>query len=108
MKLSARNVLEGKVLSIKKGPVSTEVDIETKGGERVVERVGAQRFLARDLLLGVEHLAARRAAGHAAVVRGDRVDAFHRYVGAVAHDHARVPERTPRVRDARAHRTTPR
>ena len=39
MKLSARNVLEGKVLSIKKGPVSTEVDIETKGGERVVASI---------------------------------------------------------------------
>jgi molybdopterin-binding protein len=39
MKLSARNVLEGEVLSIKKGPVSTEVDIETKGGERVVASI---------------------------------------------------------------------
>ena len=39
MKLSARNVLEGKVLSIKKGPVSTEVNIETKGGERVVASI---------------------------------------------------------------------
>ena len=39
MKLSARNVREGKVLSIKKGPVSTEVDIETKGGERVVASI---------------------------------------------------------------------
>ena len=39
MKLSARTVLEGKVLSIKKGPVSTEVDIETKGGERVVASI---------------------------------------------------------------------
>ena len=38
-KLSARNVLEGKVLSIKKGTVSTEVDIETKGGERVVASI---------------------------------------------------------------------
>lgn len=39
MKLSARNVLEGKVLSIKRGPVSTEVVIETKGGEKVVSSI---------------------------------------------------------------------
>ncbi len=29
MKISARNTLEGKILSIKEGPVSTEVVIET-------------------------------------------------------------------------------
>lgn len=39
MKLSARNVLEGKILSVKKGPVSTEVEIETKGGEVVVASI---------------------------------------------------------------------
>ncbi len=32
MKLSARNVLEGKVVSIKEGPVSTEVTIELACG----------------------------------------------------------------------------
>lgn len=29
MKLSARNTLEGKIIAFKKGPVSTEVTIET-------------------------------------------------------------------------------
>lgn len=32
MKISARNCLEGKVVSIKKGPVSTEVTLETAAG----------------------------------------------------------------------------
>jgi len=34
MKISARNCLEGKVVSIKKGPVSTEVTLETAAGEK--------------------------------------------------------------------------
>ena len=34
MKLSARNTLEGKIIAIKKGPVSTEVTIETAAGEK--------------------------------------------------------------------------
>ena len=33
MKLSARNCLQGKVVAIKNGPVSTEVTIETAAGE---------------------------------------------------------------------------
>ena len=36
MKISARNCLEGKVVSIKKGPVSTEVTLETAAGEKIV------------------------------------------------------------------------
>ena len=36
MKISARNVLSGKVVQIKAGVVNTEVVIELKGGERIV------------------------------------------------------------------------
>ncbi|NYT01709.1 MAG: transporter [Methanosarcinales archaeon] len=36
MKISARNVLKGTVKSIVKGPVSSEVTVELKGGEKVV------------------------------------------------------------------------
>jgi len=36
MKLSARNVLKGKVLKVVKGAVNSEVTIELPGGERLV------------------------------------------------------------------------
>ena len=39
MKLSARNTLEGKIVEIKKGPVSTEVTIETAAGEKIVSSI---------------------------------------------------------------------
>jgi molybdopterin-binding protein len=39
MKLSARNVLPGKILSIVRGPVSTEVTIEVAPGTRVVASI---------------------------------------------------------------------
>lgn len=39
MRISARNTLEGKILDIKEGPVSTEVTIETKAGEKVVASI---------------------------------------------------------------------
>lgn len=39
MRISARNTLEGKVVSIKQGPVSTEVTIETKAGEKIVASI---------------------------------------------------------------------
>ena len=39
MKLSARNTLEGKIIAIKKGPVSTEVTIETAAGEKIVSSI---------------------------------------------------------------------
>jgi molybdopterin-binding protein len=36
MKISARNVLKGKVKKIIKGPVSSEVSVELTGGEVIV------------------------------------------------------------------------
>ncbi len=39
MKISARNCLEGKIVEIKEGPVSTEVTIETAAGEMIVSSI---------------------------------------------------------------------
>ena len=36
MKISARNILNGKVKKIVKGPVSTEVTVELSGGDTIV------------------------------------------------------------------------
>jgi molybdopterin-binding protein len=36
MKISARNMLKGKVKSIIKGPVSSEITIELAGGDNIV------------------------------------------------------------------------
>jgi molybdopterin-binding protein len=36
MKISARNILNGKVKKIVKGPVSTEVTVELPGGDTIV------------------------------------------------------------------------
>lgn len=36
MKLSARNVLQGKVVRIVHGAVNTEVEVELVGGERII------------------------------------------------------------------------
>lgn len=39
MKISARNCIEGKIVAINEGPVSTEVTIETPAGERIVSSI---------------------------------------------------------------------
>ncbi|HMN81820.1 MAG TPA: TOBE domain-containing protein [Burkholderiaceae bacterium] len=39
MKISARNVLKGKVIAIKNGPVSTEVTIQVAPGIEVVSSI---------------------------------------------------------------------
>lgn len=39
MKISARNQLSGKVASIKKGPVSTEVTVDIGGGRTIVSSI---------------------------------------------------------------------
>lgn len=49
MKISARNVLKGKVKSIASGPVSSEVTIQLQGGEELVSVITS--VSARDLEL---------------------------------------------------------
>ncbi|HAA47324.1 MAG TPA: transporter [Synergistaceae bacterium] len=39
MKLSARNILKGKVKSVKAGTVNTEVVVELNGGEEIVSMI---------------------------------------------------------------------
>ena len=39
MKISARNCIEGKVIAMHEGPVSTEVTIETPAGEKIVASI---------------------------------------------------------------------
>lgn len=39
MKISARNCIEGKVVAIHDGPVSTEVTVATPAGERIVSSI---------------------------------------------------------------------
>ena len=59
MKISARNCLEGKVVSIKKGPVSTEVTLETAtaSAESLGLDVGVKAFAvikASNVMVAVE------------------------------------------------------
>ncbi len=39
MKISARNCIQGKIIAIKEGPVSTEVTIETAAKEKLVSSI---------------------------------------------------------------------
>lgn len=52
MKISARNCLEGTVVAITEGPVSTEVTIETPAGERIVSSITTASAKALGLKVG--------------------------------------------------------
>lgn len=39
MKISARNIFEGSISALRDGPVSAEVEITTKGGDRIVATI---------------------------------------------------------------------
>ena len=51
MKISARNVLPGKVVAIKEGPVSTQVTLEVAPGLQIVSTITSES--ARNLGLAV-------------------------------------------------------
>ncbi|MBS5812106.1 MAG: TOBE domain-containing protein [Sutterella sp.] len=61
MKISARNCLEGKVVSIKKGPVSTEVTLETASGEKIVSSITTASAESLGLDVGVKAFAVIKA-----------------------------------------------
>ena len=42
MKISARNVLKGKIIKVTKGAVNTEVVLELPGGDQVVSMISKQ------------------------------------------------------------------
>lgn len=52
MKISARNCIEGKVVAIHDGPVSTEVTVETPAGERIVSSITTTSAKALGLKVG--------------------------------------------------------
>ena len=54
MKLSARNILKGKVKLIKPGSVNTEVVIELPGGPEIVSIITKQSAERLDLVAGKE------------------------------------------------------
>ena len=52
MRISARNTLEGKVVALKEGPVTTEVTIETKAGEKIVAAITTTSAQSLNLKVG--------------------------------------------------------
>lgn len=57
MKVSARNVFEGRVVTLRPGHVTTEVEVELTGGERIAASVATASCLALDLVAGREVVA---------------------------------------------------
>jgi len=54
MKISARNMLKGKVAKIVKGPVSTEVSIQLPGGDMLVSVITSASAENLGLKVGLE------------------------------------------------------
>jgi molybdopterin-binding protein len=54
MKISARNVLKGKVVKIIEGAVNSEVIIKTAGGEEIVSVITKESVSSLDLKVGKE------------------------------------------------------
>ncbi len=52
MKLSARNSIPGTIIQVKKGPISTEVVIETKEGQHIVASITTGSAESLDLEVG--------------------------------------------------------
>jgi molybdopterin-binding protein len=61
MKLSARNILKGKVIQIKPGSVNTEVIIELPGGAKVVSIITKESAENLGLKVGVQAYAVIKA-----------------------------------------------
>ena len=54
MKISARNVLKGKVKAIASGPVNSEITIKLEGGEEIVSVITSASAMHLELMEGKE------------------------------------------------------
>ena len=61
MKLSARNILKGKVVKIVKGAVNAEITIQLPGGEQVVSIITNASVISLGLKKGIEAYAVIKA-----------------------------------------------
>lgn len=61
MKISARNVLKGKVVKVVPGAVNSEVEIELAGGERIVSVITKASVEALGLVVGKDVFAVIKA-----------------------------------------------
>ena len=61
MKISARNVLKGKIVRIVPGAVNTEIEIELAGGEKVVSVITKASVESLGLAVGKEVFAVIKA-----------------------------------------------
>ena len=61
MKLSARNILKGKVVKVTKGAVNSEVIIELPGGEKLVSIITNTSVKSLELVKGKEAYAVIKA-----------------------------------------------
>jgi molybdopterin-binding protein len=61
MKLSARNVLKGKVVQIKKGAVNAEITLQLPGGEEIVSIITLESVESLGLEVGGEAYAVIKA-----------------------------------------------
>jgi len=52
MKISARNVLKGKIIKVTKGAVNTEILLELPGGDQVVSIISKESATKLDLKAG--------------------------------------------------------
>jgi molybdopterin-binding protein len=61
MKLSARNILKGKIVQVKSGAVNSEITIELPGGTKLVSIITKESAEAMDLKNGKEAYAVIKA-----------------------------------------------
>lgn len=61
MKISARNCLKGTIITIKEGPVTTEVTIETEAKEKIVSSITTVSAQSLGLKVGGEAYAVIKA-----------------------------------------------
>ena len=61
MKISARNLLEGKIKEVRKGATTAHVEIELKGGETIISSITNEAVEELDLKKGTQAYAVVKA-----------------------------------------------